>query len=234
MRSVLIHNWKTYIPSEDAAVALAAALHAPTDTLLVVCPSAVHIPVIREHLAGKGMYLGAQDFSVSRETPQTGRLSGDQLTDMGVQYVIVGHAETRANGVINAMVVEKVKHATATGITPIICISEQKKDEPSIGDEVVGQLQEIVEKTDSIEQSIIAYEPTAHIGAENALDTRAIGVITARLRGVLKKDSIPILYGGSVDADNAVDIMKNGGVNGFLLGRASVKADTANAITALF
>ena len=174
MKPLLVCNWKTYVSTEREAVTLAEDIDMSEKATMVVCPSALHFASVRDTLKKKNIHLGAQDIGVSRETPQTGRLSGDQLRDMGVHYVLAGHAETRANGVTNAAVAAKATHALAAGIKPIICLSEQEKKEEQPGDEVVAQLEEIVKITGNVCGTIIAYEPTAYIGAATALDTATI------------------------------------------------------------
>ncbi len=236
MQPILIYNWKTYITSEDDALNVMTALQAPDDLTLVVCPSAVHIAAVRDIAGEKGIRIGAQDISVSRETPQTGRQSGEQLRALGVRYVLAGHAETRANGVTNAMVAEKALHALSSDIIPVICLSEQKGNEEYPGGEAVDQLKEIVERAarnPKFSTVIIAYEPTAHIGADAALDTAAIRDRAERLRAVTSPHGdIPVLYGGSVTATNVSAILTSGAVDGFLLGRAGSDAETANAVAA--
>ena len=231
MRPLLVCNWKTYVPTERAAVTLAEDIGMSEKAAMVACPSALHIASVRDTLKEKNIHLGAQDISVSHETPQTGRLSGDQLRDAGVRYVLAGHAETRANGVTNVAVAAKTAHALVTDVKPIICLSEQEKKEQQPGDEVVAQLEEILKITGNVCDTIVAYEPTAYIGAATALDTATIKKIITRLRMMLTHcDSVPILYGGSVDADNAADILQNGGADGFLIGRAGVDARKMNTI----
>ena len=185
---------------------------------------------MRESIQQKGMHLGAQDISVSRETPQTGALSGvSRYTTQEHDFVIIGHAETRANGVENTAVVRKVEHAIHYNLTPIICLSEQKKNEEHPGDEVVAQLEEIIESGVPLKNVMLAYEPTAYIGAEKPLDTPTIQNIVGRLRDTIPHTT-PIMYGGSVTKENAETIIRDGGVDGFLLGRASVNAEQANSI----
>ena len=228
MQHTLVYNWKTYVPSEDHAQKLVGALE-PSAATIIICPSAVHIPSVRESIQQKGMHLGAQDINVSRETPQTGALSGEQIHNAGARFVIIGHAETRANGVENTAVVRKVEHAIHYNLTPIICLSEQKKNKEHPGDEVVAQLEEIIESGVPLKNVMLAYEPTAYIGAEKPLDTPTIQGIVGRLRDTIPHTT-PIMYGGSVTKENAETIIRDGGVDGFLLGRASVNAEQANSI----
>ncbi|MCY4577328.1 MAG: triose-phosphate isomerase [Candidatus Kaiserbacteria bacterium] len=240
MKPFLIHNWKTYIISAGDAVALADALSETDTAEVVVCPSALHTLTIAESVRRKKIALGAQDISTSAENPRTGNIAGAQLHEAGVSHVIVGHAETRAAGVTNAMVADKVSHALMSDLIPIVCLSEQDENEQGDGEEVAQQLEEIIQqnkeglqKNGSRQHCIIAYEPTQHIGARDALAPEKIKQVTEHIRTTLSQHAMPntpILYGGAVNPENAEGILEIAGVNGFLLGRASTNADTANAI----
>ena len=232
MHPILIYNWKTYIASEAEAVALLNALTIPNSVTAVICPSTIHLAALKEPATAKDIALGAQDISVSRETPQTGRQSGEQLRTAGVTYVLVGHAETRAQGVTNSMVAQKTAHALIEQITPVICLSEQEA-----GDTPVKQLQEIMKHTvdqPALTTAIIAYEPTEYIGAASALPVAEIKEQAEQLRSTAAAYGINrILYGGSVSPDNAAEILNGGGVDGFLLGRAGCNQKTANDIAGI-
>ena len=243
MKPVLIYNWKTYIVTINDAVALAGALGGSDNVEVVVCPSALHTLAVAETIHKKNISLGAQDISISADNPRTGNISGAQAEAAGMSHAIVGHAETRAAGVTNTMVADKTYHALMSGLIPIVCLSEQSDDESDNGEgeEVSQQLEEIVRRNEEILQKksgnkqriIIAYEPTAHIGAQDALAPKKIKHTTKLLRAVLIKYAIqntPILYGGSVNTENAEGIMETAEANGFLLGRASTNAETANTI----
>ena len=241
MKSVLIYNWKTYITTADDAVALIEAFESVDKVEAVVCPSALHILAVAESIRKKNIALGAQDISVSADTPQTGNLSGAQLTAAGVSHSIVGHIETRTTGATNAMVAEKIIHAITTEITPIVCLSEQNDDTQDDSEEIVEQLEEILQsitgtlqkESDTQPHIIIAYEPAAYIGANDALAPEKIKHITELLREVVQRHGlrdVPIIYGGAVNPENAEGIIDIAGVDGFLLGRASINAETANTI----
>ena len=240
MKPFLIYNWKTYINTDDDATALATALEDSDAVEIVVCPSTLHTLSVAKITNNKNISLGAQDISTAADNPRTGNISGTQLTAAGVSYVIVGHAETRAAGITNTMVAEKTNHALMSGLSPIVCISEQGENEHNDDKEVTQQLEEIllqnkekIQKAGNKQHIIIAYEPTQHIGAQDALAPEKIKKTTDLLRTTLSQNNISdvaILYGGAVNTENAEGITEIAGVNGFLLGRASIHADTANTI----
>lgn len=241
MKPFLVYNWKTYIATASDAATLAGALEDSNKVEVVVCPSALHIQDVAKTIHGKNIALGAQDISISPDNPRTGNISGAQAAAAGMSHTIVGHAETRAAGVTNPMVADKTQHALLSGLTPILCLSEQEEDEDGDGEEVAQQLEEVLrlnkeelqKKSGNAPRIIVAYEPTAYIGAQDALAPEKIKHTTDLLRVVLSKNSIqdtPILYGGSVSVENAEGIIETAGANGFLLGRASTNAETANTI----
>ena len=239
MKPFLIYNWKTYITSADDAVALAGSLEGSDTVEVVLCPSALHIPVVAEVIRGSGtaLSLGAQDISIAPDAPQTGALSGEQLAAAGVSYSIVGHAETRAAGTTDAMVADKAHHALASGLTPVVCLSGRHNDDDGDAD-VLRQLESVLQRCGDVLQGgtgriVVVYEPTAHIGAKDALAPEKIKQVVTVLRSVLQQHAVqgaPVMYGGSVHTANVKRIIEVGGADGFLLGRSGVDADAANAI----
>ena len=247
MKPFVIYNWKTYVSSVSDAVTLAGSLRGSDEVTSVVCPSALYLLVVADALDDERITLGVQDVSASAEHPQTGNLSGAQVKDVGALYVLVGHAETRAAGVTNGAVADKAEHALSSGLIPVVCLSEQKdKEGESDGEEVSEQLQEILsrikyrltgEENRAGPPCIVAYEPTAHIGADSALAPEKIKAVTSRLRGILQLgdvSGVPVIYGGSVAVENVKSILQDSGTDGFLIGRAGVQSETANTILSSF
>ena len=241
MKPFLVYNWKTYIIAVNDAVNLADALEGSDTVEIVVCPSTLHTLAVTDIFRNKNISLGAQDISISADNPRTGNISGVQAAAAGITHTIVGHAETRAAGITNTMIADKTHHALLSGLTPIVCLSEQDDTRENDGEEVVQQLEEIIlrneemfqKKQSDVRHIVVAYEPTEHIGAQDALAPEKIKHITEMLRDILSKHNMqetPVLYGGSVTADNAEGIIEIANANGFLLGRASTNAETANAI----
>lgn len=226
MQPLIYCNWKTYILSENDAVALATILKQINDVTIAVFPSALHISSVGRLLADSSVILGAQDISRNSSKPHTGRVSGEQLTAIGVTHALVGHIETRNNGVTDAMVVEKVRHAHETGITPVLCVND------SDGHDVVKQVTDALHGTSA--PSVIAYEPADRVGADAALDPATIHTVSDAIRGALSDSApdTPILYGGAVDEATARSIIEEGGVDGLLIGRASVHKESIKNICA--
>ena len=240
MKPVLVYNWKTYITSNDEAVTLANTLEGSDSVEVVVCPSALHSLVVAKAIHKKNISLGIQDISTAADNPRTGNISGAQASDAGATYAIVGHAETRAAGVTDAMVADKVHHALLSNLIPILCLSEQGDSEHKDDKEIVQQLEEVlqqnkeeIQKLSNEQRIIIAYEPTQHIGAQDALAPEKVKHIVKILRETIQQHKLqdtPIIYGGAVNPENAEGIIEIADINGFLLGRASTNANTANTI----
>ena len=240
MKPVLVYNWKTYINSTDDAVALATALEDSNSADVVVCPSALHTLTVAKAIHKKNISLGIQDISTTADNPRTGNISGTQASDAGATHAIVGHAETRAAGITNTMVAEKVSHALLSNLIPILCLSEQDNSEHKNDREIVQQLEEVLQQNKECLQKpknrqciIIAYEPTQHIGAQDALAPEKVKHVVEMVRETAQQYELqdtPIIYGGAVSPENAEGIIEIADVNGFLLGRASTNANTANTI----
>lgn len=257
MSLYIVCNWKTYIPSHVEAVDVVRDIDIDTNEklTLIVCPSSVHISDVVPELKKKGLYIGMQDISIS-DSAHTGRISAQQMKEFGVTYVIVGHAETRAQGITNISVADKVLYALQNNIQPIICISdemqlreileylkEKMKSEGGMGsvvgggavgseggDSVVGRS---VGDLSIFKKVLVAYEPLEYIGATEPFSSKEMSVVAKSLRGIFSEygiNDIPVLYGGSVMAGNVKEILKVGEVDGVLVGRASVTAISINAI----
>lgn len=240
MKHVLIYNWKTYITSTDDAIALAGALEDSDSVEVVVCPSTLHTTAVAKAIQKKNIALGIQDISTTADNPRTGNISGAQASNAGITYAIVGHAETRASGVTNTMVADKVHHAFLSNLTPILCLSEQNESEHESDKEIAQQLEEVLQqnnehlqKPDNKQRIIIAYEPTQHIGAQDALAPEKVKHAIDMIRKIVQQYTVqntPVIYGGAVNTENAEGIIEIAGSNGFLLGRASTNASIANTI----
>ena len=176
-----------------------------------------------------GATIGAQDVSQYNNGAHTGDISARMLKDAGVQYVIVGHSERRLyHNETNEIVKAKATMAIQNGLIPIICVGE------TIDEKKTGRTMSVVKKMllDSIPNNgkyIIAYEPIWAIGTNKTPSTKEIidvhETITKALHGI-KQENIPILYGGSINATNATDIINLPHVDGLLIGGASLKIDT--------
>lgn len=177
----------------------------------------------------KNISLGAQDVSTHDKGAYTGEVSAKMIADTGARYVIVGHSERRQyHQETNEIVHQKALQAISAGLIPIICIGETMSEKQAgLTRQIIQSgLQESV-PSDASQKIIIAYEPRWAIGAgitpthEEITKTHKLIADTLKTMGI----DAPILYGASVNAGNAADIMNLPNVDGVLVGGASLKTD---------
>lgn len=230
-KKLIAGNWKMNGNLADAK-ALAEALGSPTQADVCVCPPYLHLGVVAS-AKSVAIALGAQDCSLKDNGAFTGEISAPMLKDAGCAYVILGHSERRQyHAESNAQVAEKAKKAHAADLVTIICVGETEAERVSgIQNKIVTtQLAESIPSTANAQNLVIAYEPVWAIGTGKTATLDDIKDMHAVIRGFLKEkldnsDSIRILYGGSVKADNAKEILAAPNVDGALVGGASLKAD---------
>lgn len=237
-KQLIIGNWKMNPKSAREARATFLNIKSKAAKLrnvqTIICPTHVHIRELTQSVTGHRCVLGAQDVSAEKEGAHTGDVSAAQLLDSGVTHCIVGHSERRATGESDSLISKKIQLLTKNNITPILCIGEQQRDEAGryiqhIKQQLLGSLQG-VPKT-QIGGLVIAYEPIWAIGkdAQREATPEDILEISILIRKILvdaygKKtgESVTIIYGGSVHPENAESILVRGGVEGLLVGRASL------------
>lgn len=204
---------------------------------VVVCPTFTALPFVGKLLAESQLAVGAQDVFWEKNGAYTGEISASDLVDLGASYVIIGHSERRHQlGEEDWMINRKLQAALATpSLCPIICIGETAEDREADEQESVltAQLSAALHqvKLTSGKNLIVAYEPVWAIGSgeiptpeeiEYALDV--IKVLLRKKLGERADDMCAVIYGGSVDADNAEEILALPSVDGLLVGGASLGA----------
>lgn len=205
----------------------------------VVCPAYVHLSQVAEQLQDSTLAWGAQDVSAHEAGAHTGEIDAAMLKDLGCRYVIVGHSERRSgHKESNDYVAEKFRRVVEAGLVPVLCIGEtlaQREQNRTLA--VVGeQLNSVLGKsTDlALNEVVIAYEPVWAIGsgktatAEQAQEVHAF--IREQLRQLPGAVTSRILYGGSVNAENANALFAQKDIDGGLIGGASLQADSFAAI----
>jgi triosephosphate isomerase (TIM) len=234
---LIISNWKSYVESRDEAkklLALAKRLSGRSRRVrLVLAPSFAHLGLLAPGNRSK-VKFGAQDISTTTTGPATGEVSGGTIRNLGAEYVIIGHSERRQMGESDAVVAEKIQRAVANGLTPVLCIGEKERDaDAKYLLELKKQLAAAYAPLSSRDRLrvIVAYEPIWAIGksAGDALASSDLGEMVLYIRKVLAEylpgksaKSAPIIYGGSVEPSNIRGLAGGSGVEGFLVGRASV------------
>ena len=182
----------------------------------------------------KPFHLGAQNCHWETSGAFTGEVSIEMLKESKVEYILVGHSERRqlfdeTDVIIN----KKVKSIQFSKLKPILCIGETIEDRKSglTKDVLRNQLVKNLEGIDSIKNFIIAYEPIWAIGTGENANEEQIYAAHSFIKSVLNKlypdiNNCPILYGGSVNAKNAKELIQISGVDGFLIGGASLDKDS--------
>lgn len=238
-KKIIAGNWKmNKTPSEAKALAAAIAEKAANAACdVVVCPTAVCLPGVIDAVQGSNVKVGAQNVHFKESGAYTGEIAANMLTDIGAEYVIIGHSERRQYfGETDETVNLRTKAALAGGLKPIVCVGESlaEREAGIMGDTVRRQTKLAllgIEKADA-EKVIIAYEPIWAIGtgktatAEQA--DEVCGIIretVAKLYGNETAEKIRIQYGGSMNAKNASELLSKPNIDGGLIGGASLKPD---------
>ena len=237
-------NWKmngSLVTNEALVNALAAGVGS-AHCQIAVCVPSPYLAQVRGLVSGTGIDVGAQDVSVHESGAYTGEVSAGMLRDFGVRYCLVGHSERRQyHGETDAAVADKAQRALAAGVTPIVCVGETLAErEAGRTEEVVKRQLAAVVHTNGhcISEIVVAYEPVWAIGTgktaspEEAQQVHA--VLRAQLRAATPKaDRVLILYGGSMNAANAAQLLSQPDIDGGLVGGASLKpADFLSIIAA--
>lgn len=218
MEKLIVANWKMNPRTWREAEEL---FNAVKETGAVICPPFIYIKSLAPY-----ENLGAQDCFYEETGAYTGEISVAMLKDLGCKYVIIGHSERRKYfGETDEEVNKKIKAVLGTGLIPIVCIgeTEEEREQDKI-EEVLGkEIKDGLEGTD-YSKIIIAYEPIWAIGTGNACDIEE----SQRIKEIIKKmtsKNVKILYGGSVNADNAKGYLNQADFDGLLVGGASLKPD---------
>jgi triosephosphate isomerase len=208
---------------------------------LLVCPPFPYLADVVSELEGGPIRVGAQNVSQHESGAFTGECSAAMLSDVGCDYVIVGHSERRAlMGESSEMVAAKFVAALSKGLRPILCVGETLDEREAGHTESVidEQLDAVLQAAgvSTFAEAVVAYEPVWAIGTgrtaspQQAEDVHAH--IRARVAGHDRQvaDKLQILYGGSVKGDNAAGLFAMADIDGGLIGGASLKADDFLAI----
>lgn len=229
-RCLIAGNWKmngTLQEGLDFAQALPAV---PAGVDVALMPPFTLLHSLRGPLAEKGVQLGAQNVYSECNGAYTGSVSTAMLKDAQCAYVILGHSERRNTiGEDDALIRRKLEAVWAEGLTPILCIGELLEERESGNTNAVLKAQlSIVTAADADQDLVIAYEPVWAIGTgktaspEQVVETHAF--VHAELKALGADRSV--LYGGSVNAVNAKELLHSEGVEGALVGGASLNADS--------
>jgi len=237
-------NWKMNL-DRRGAVALAASIAqkaAGSPVEIGVAPPLVYVPAVAEALRGTGLRVAAQNCYFEACGAFTGEISPAMVLDAGADSVILGHSERRhVLGETDALINRKVKAALAAGLKVILCIGEKLEEREA------GQTESVCERhtreglqgvtAAEMANVVLAYEPVWAIGTgQTATPAQAqevhafVRALVARLYDRKVAEAVRIQYGGSVKADNTLELMSQPDLDGALVGGASLKADSFLAI----
>ena len=240
-RKLIAGNWKmngSLAANEALVKAMLAGLRTPA-CAVAVCVPAPYLAQAGALLAGSPVDLGAQDVSSNDAGAFTGEVSAAMLREFGVRYAIIGHSERRQyHGETDAVVADKASKALAAGITPIVCVGETLAQREAGGTEEVvkRQLAAVIHVNGHcISEIVVAYEPVWAIGTGRTASPEQAQQVHAVLRAQLAAATphparIKILYGGSMNAANAAQLLAQADIDGGLIGGASLKASDFLAI----
>jgi triosephosphate isomerase len=238
MGRLVVANWKmngSFLQNHDLLTKITESIGQIED--VVICPPSVYLGQIKDLLSTKQRFkLGAQDVSAHLEGAYTGDVSINMLKEFEVKYVIVGHSERRLFQCEKSpVVVQKAMRVMNSGLIPIVCVGEmlEQRQQARTFDVLNEQLQPLVDELKNIKSSkyVVAYEPVWAIGSGLVPSEEQIKEVHMMIRKTL--DEIPpfaVLYGGSVNSENIRNLVKIQGVDGFLVGGASLKATSFTSI----
>ncbi len=245
-RKIVVGNWKMYTTAAEArrlAKAVVDGVSNEERVSVAICPPFPYLALVGEILKGSRAALGAQNLFPEKEGAFTGEVSPTMLLDLGCKYVILGHSERRHKlGESDTFINQKVHVALAVGLDVILCIGETLDQREADQTEAVLNRQLIQGlagvSTDTLTRLSIAYEPVWAIGSLGHHATpqqaqEAHAVIRRRfgqMFGEKAARTLVIQYGGSVKPENAATLLSQHGVDGALIGGASLHADQFLAI----
>lgn len=247
-KTIIAGNWKMNMLSSDVKPfieELKPLMPKIKSCETVLCVPAVNVAAMLKAGKEAKIMTGAQDVSKFEKGAYTGEVSASQLEDIGVKYCIVGHSERRQyHGEDDMLVNAKAKALLAKGIMPIICVGEslEQREMDLTMEYVAYQVKAALSGIDAtqLRRCIIAYEPIWAIGtgktatAEQAQEVcESIRAVIRGIYGARPARAVSILYGGSMNAKNAAELLAQPDIDGGLIGGASLKpVDFATIIAA--
>jgi triosephosphate isomerase len=248
-KQLIAGNWKLHNTVSES-VALAKAVREAAGSTgnpagkgeVCVAPVFTALSAVRDALAGSGVGLAAQDVHWEKKGAFTGEVSAPLLKDIGCGYCIIGHSERRQFfGETDETVRKKTRSLLEAGIRPILCVGEsleQREQGATLG-VVIGQTFAAIAgfANEALAELVIAYEPVWAIGTGKTATPADAQAVHAGLRKALEHDrgadfanKVRILYGGSVKADNATQLLAQPDIDGALVGGASLVIEQFSAI----
>ena len=225
---IIAGNWKmNKTPAEAKSFALGLKKEISSKeeqkSFILLAP-ALHFGVLSEVFKGSAFGWGGQNCFIQNEGSFTGENSPKTMRDMGAGFCLAGHSERRALFQENCdLIQKKIRAVLNSRMTPVFCIGENldQKEGGRRGQVLESQLKAIDEVREG-EKILIAYEPVWAIGSGRAADKPSIKKAFQEIKSILGKKQFPLLYGGSVNSEQAQALAGIEGVSGFLIGKNSL------------
>lgn len=237
-QSLIIGNWKmngSLIENEKLLKTITTSLIFSEKVNVVVCPPFVYMTQVSQLLSQSKIKLGAQNVSAFEHGAYTGEISVAMLNELNCSYVLLGHSERRSiYHESNTQVADKFSAAVGAKITPVLCVGEtltqRQNDETFLI--ISAQIKTVIEQVgiQAFSQAVIAYEPVWAIGTGETASPEQVQTIHSKIRNQLAEydvtvaKKISIIYGGSVNENNAKALFAQQDVDGALVGGASLNA----------
>lgn len=245
-KAIIAGNWKMNKTRPEAKELLEAikplVANAEGKVEVIACVPYTNLETAVEATKGTNVKIGAENVHFEKSGAFTGEISADMLTEIGVEYVVIGHSERRQYfGETDETVNKRTKAALAAGLKPIVCVGELLWErECDITEEVIARqikLDFYGVSAEDVKKSVIAYEPVWAIGTGKTATADQAEEVCGFIRKTLAKiydeataQAVTIQYGGSMNAGNCAELLSKENVDGGLIGGASLKAADFNTI----
>lgn len=241
-KKIVAGNWKmNTLPAEGVELAkniVAGRGEVCSCVNFIVCPPFTHLSQVIDAVKGSDIAVGAQNCAAEAKGAYTGEVAASMIAALGCEYVILGHSERRQYyGETSETLNKKMAQAYANGLKPIYCVGENlaEREAGKHFDVVKAQIEEVVFNLtpEQFSQLVIAYEPVWAIGTGYTATAQQAGQVNACIREVLRQNygartarGVSILYGGSMNTQNARELLAQSDVDGGLIGGASLKTES--------
>lgn len=244
-KAIIAGNWKMNKTRPEAKALLEEIkplVANAGEVEVVACVPFTNLETAIAATQGTNVKIGAENVHFEKSGAFTGEISADMLTELGVEYVVIGHSERRQYfGETDETVNKRTKVALASGLKPIVCVGELLWErECNITQEVIARqikldLYDI--SAEDVKRTVIAYEPVWAIGTGKTATADQAEEVCALIRSILSElydeatsQAVTIQYGGSMNAANCAELLSKENVDGGLIGGASLKANDFNTI----
>ncbi len=238
-QAIIAGNWKMNKtrPEAKALIEALKPVAANATCGVVICVPYTNLETAVELTKGTNIKVGAQNVHFEKSGAFTGEISADMLTEIGVEYVVLGHSERRQYfGETDETVNKRTKTALAAGLIPIVCVGELLWErECNITEEVIARqikLDLFDVSAEDVKKTVIAYEPVWAIGTGKTASDEQAEEVCAFIRNILATmydqataDAVTIQYGGSMNPKNCAGLLAKENIDGGLIGGASLNAD---------